>query len=155
MFEYNAVVSWKRGAEEAFTDRKYSREHTWEFDHGLKMDASPSEHIVPLPHSDPSVIDPEQAFVAAVSSCHMLTFLDQCAQAGVCVDSYEDSAVGILKRVARGKMAVTKVTLRVKASYSGDNIPDKAKLEELHHLAHEYCFIANSVTSEIVTEIIS
>lgn len=155
MFEYNAIITWNRGSDEVFTDRKYNRKHEWEFDQGLKMDASPSEHIVPLPHADPSVIDPEQAFVAAVSSCHMLTFLDQCAQAGVCVDSYEDNAVGILKRVSRGKMAVTKVTLRVKASYCGKNIPDQKMLEDLHHKAHEFCFIANSVTTEIVTEIIS
>ena len=155
MFEYNAIITWKRGESENFTDRKYSREHTWEFDGNLLLDATPSHHIVPVPYSNPNSIDPEQAFVASLSSCHMLFFLDLCSQAGIIVDHYSDEAIGELSRIGRNKMAMTKVTLKPNASYSGKNIPSIEKLEELHHRAHELCYIANSVTSEIITEIIS
>ncbi|MDG1858775.1 MAG: OsmC family protein, partial [Emcibacteraceae bacterium] len=147
--------SWQRGTQEVFTDSKYSRMHSWEFEGGIMIPASPSHHIVPLPYSNPNYVDPEQAFVASLSSCHMLTFLDICSQEGIVVDDYIDNAEGLLERIGRNKHAMTKVTLNVEAKYSGDVIPNKAKLEELHHKAHEYCFIANSVTTEIITEIIS
>ncbi len=155
MFEYPVTISWQRGEKEIFTDSKYSREHKWSFENGNVLPASPSTHIVPLPYSNENYIDPEEAFVAAVSSCHMLSFLDVTAQAGFVVDHYEDEAVGVLRRIARGVMGITKVTLKVKASYSGERIPSRAELEELHHKAHEVCFIANSVKCDIITEIIS
>ncbi|MCC3859829.1 OsmC family protein [Pseudemcibacter aquimaris] len=155
MSEYHATVSWQRGEEEKFTDEKYSRMHSWTFEGGIMIPASPSHHIVPLPYSNPNYVDPEQAYVASLSSCHMLSFLHVAAQAGFCVDEYEDNAVGYLERVSRGKMAMTKVVLRPKCTYSGAKKPTPDDLEDLHHQAHEVCFIANSVKTEIVTEIIS
>lgn len=153
MSEYKAVIAWKRGADEAFTDRKYSRLHSWAFAGGLTIDASPSHHIVPVPYSNPDYLDPEQAFVASVSSCHMLFFLDLCSQEGIVVDSYDDDAVGELARVGKNKYAMTKIVLKPQATYSGDKIPTRDDLERIHHKSHEMCFIANSVTTEIITEI--
>ncbi len=155
MFEYSAKISWERGKDEIYTDKKYSREHRWEFDGGLKIEATPSHHIVPVPYSNPFAIDPEQAFVSSLSSCHMLFFLDLCSQEGIVVDSYIDNAIGELTRIAQNKMALTKVTLKPQATYSGENIPSMEKLQEIHHRSHDLCYIANSVTTEIVTEIIS
>lgn len=155
MFDYPATIVWKRQLDELFTDKKYSREHEWEFESGNKLPASPSHHIVPLPHSNPENIDPEQAFVAALSSCHMLFFLDLASSAGFVVDSYEDAAIGELRRVERNIYAMTRVTLKPKSTYSGEKIPTREDLEQLHHKAHEMCYIANSVKTEIVTEIIS
>lgn len=155
MFDYPVTVTWKRGKDEIFTDKKYSREHMWEFDSGNRVPASPSHHIVPLPHSNPDNIDPEQAFVAALSSCHMLFFLDLASSAGFVVDSYEDEALGILSRVRRNVYAMSRVTLKPKCTYSGPKIPTREELEQLHHKSHEMCYIANSVKTEIITEIIS
>jgi organic hydroperoxide reductase OsmC/OhrA len=155
MSSHNATVSWQRGNEEVFTDQKYSRMHSWTFEGGIMVPASPSHHVVPLPFSNPNYVDPEQAFVAALSSCHMLWFLDICSQNGIVVDDYLDNAEGFLERTGRNQHAMTKVILRPEASYSGDIIPVPAKLEELHHKAHEMCFIANSVKTDVVTEIIS
>jgi organic hydroperoxide reductase OsmC/OhrA len=155
MSEYKAIISWKRGPDEKYTDQKYSREHNWAFDGGLNIPASPSHHIVPPPYSNPDYLDPEQAFVASLSSCHMLFFLDLCSREGIVVDSYVDEAVGVLERIGRNKMAMSKVTLRPQAAYSGQKIPSREDLERIHHKSHELCFIANSVTSEIITEIIS
>lgn len=155
MFDYEAKVTWTRKAAEIFTDQKYSREHKITFKNGLEIDGSPSTHIVPLPYSNPNMLDPEQAFVAALSCCHMLVFLDLCSQEGIVVDDYSDDAIGVLTRIGRNKMAMTKVTLRPMATYSGDIILTMEKLEELHHRSHELCYIANSVTTEVITEIIS
>ena len=155
MSEYKAIISWKRGPDENYIDQKYSREHNWAFDGGLNIPASPSHHIVPLPYSNPDYLDPEQAFVASISSCHMLFFLDICSREGIIVDSYVDEAAGVLERVGRNKMAMTRVTLRPQADYSGEKIPTRDDLERIHHKSHELCFIANSVTTEIITEIIS
>jgi len=123
MYNYEAKVTWARKKDEIFTDQKYSREHKISFESGLIIDGSPSGHIVPVPHSNPNFLDPEQAFVAALSCCHMLFFLDLCSREGIVIDDYADDAIGELKRIGRNKMAMTKVTLRPQARYSGENIP--------------------------------
>ena len=111
-----------------------------------------SPHSVRLPWSDPAAVDPEEGFVASISSCHMLWFLSLAAEAGWCVDRYVDDAVGEMAKDDRGRMAVTVVTLRPLVVFSGDRVPDRAELERLHHRAHEECFIANSVRSEVRCE---
>ncbi len=154
MSKYVATVSWERG-DEPFTDNAYSRGHTWSFDGGLSVPASSSPDIVPLPYSIAENVDPEEAFVASISSCHMLFFLSLAAARGIVVDHYSDDATGLMEKRPDGKTAMTKVILRPNARYSGDNLPDMSQLERLHHRAHEMCFIANSVTAEIVTEIVA
>ncbi len=148
--EYRAAIVWRREGED-FVKGRYSRAHEWRFDGGITVPASASPGVVPLPFSRAEAVDPEEAFVAALSSCHMLTFVDMARRAGIVVDSYEDEAVGQMERIAPGKMAITKVTLRPRIAFGGV-APDKAKLDELHHQAHEFCFIANSVTTEIAIE---
>jgi organic hydroperoxide reductase OsmC/OhrA len=151
MSTYTAQVRWQRG-DQKFTDNRYSRGHTWKFDGGTEVPASASPHVVPLPMSVEAAVDPEEAFVAAVSSCHMLWFLSLAAKRGYVVDSYTDDAEGVMARNAAGKVAVTKVTLRPLVVFSGANSPDRAALDALHHAAHEQCFIANSIRSEVVCE---
>jgi len=151
---YSATLRWERGSHE-FTDDNYSRGHTWEFDGGITVRASASPQIVPLPNSVAEAVDPEEAFVAAISSCHLLTFLAIAAKRGYRVDTYVDEAVGYMEKNEAGRLAVTRVVLRPAATYSGDRAPSRKDLEYMHHRAHEICFIANSVKSEIVTEIIS
>lgn len=152
MSTYNAEITWSRSEDEKFTNRKYSRLHNWQFDGGLNIPASPSHHIVPLPYSDPDLIDPEQAFVASLSSCHMLFFLDLCSRKGIVVDKYSDPAEGILEVDDDGNMSMTVVTLNPKTVFSGSNIPNKGEIEKIHHEAHELCFITNSVKTKIVLE---
>lgn len=154
MERYTATVRWERG-DQPFTDNRYSRAHVWEFDGGLTVPASASPQVVPLPASVAENVDPEEAFVAAVSSCHMLTFLGIAAKRGWVVDDYRDEAAGYMDRNAAGRLAVVRVVLRPAASYAGDRFPDAAELDRMHRWAHEQCFIANSVTSDIVTEIVS
>jgi len=151
MGEHRSTVSWARG-DARFSDRRYSRAHTWRFDGGAVVPASASPHVVPVPLSDPAGVDPEEALVAALSSCHMLTFLWLAARAGFVVDSYDDDAVGTTGKNAAGRDAVTRVVLRPSIRWSGARLPTDAELAALHHDAHEQCFIANSVTSEIVIE---
>lgn len=148
--EYRSTVIWRR-EEEGFSQGRYSRAHEWRFDGGVTVPASASPGVVPAPFVREDAVDPEEAFVAALSSCHMLTFLDLARRAGAIVDSYEDSASGILERIAPGRMAVTRVTLRPRIVFQ-DTAPDRAQLDELHEKAHEACFIANSVTTKIVIE---
>ena len=148
MSEYYATVAWQRG-EQAFTDNKYNRGHTWQFDGGLTIPASPSPHIVPSPMSVEENVDPEEAFVASLSSCHMLFFLSIAAKKGFIVDKYIDHAKGILGKNDSGKMAMVKVTLRPDIIFSGDKQPTKEDQEKIHHQAHDACFIANSVTTKI------
>lgn len=150
---YSALVKWRRGEDEAFSDNQYSRGHTWEFDGGVSVPASASPHVVPLPYSVEENVDPEEAFIASISSCHMLTFLGIAAKKRYVIDSYIDHAEGVMEEDANGKTSVTKVTLKPVIVFSG-NKPSKAQLKKLHHLAHEHCFIANSVKTEITTEII-
>ncbi|MGR5307464.1 OsmC family protein [Vibrio mediterranei] len=153
MSEHYAQISWKRKQDEVFSDNNYSRGHVWEFDGGLTVPASPSPHVVPLPLSIEENIDPEEAYIAALSSCHMLVFLSIAAKRKYVIDSYIDKAVGILAENEAGRMAVTKVILRPDVVFSGERVPTREQLEKMHHLSHENCFIANSVKTEIVTEI--
>jgi organic hydroperoxide reductase OsmC/OhrA len=149
--EYRATVKWTRG-DAKFTDQRYSRGHTWSFDGGITVPGSSSPLSVRLPFSVAEAIDPEEAFVAAVSSCHMLTFLYVAAKQGFVVDSYDDDALGIMTKNEKGRQWVSKVTLAPAIVFSGDKRPTDAQLEELHHLAHDECYIANSVKSEIVVQ---
>jgi organic hydroperoxide reductase OsmC/OhrA len=150
--EYKAVIAWKRDAAEAFSDLKFSRAHRWSFDGGITVPASSSPLSVRLPYSRAEAVDPEEALVAALSSCHMLTFLYLAAKQGYVVDAYADEAVGVMTKNARGKLFVSKVTLRPQISFSGAKQPSAAALGELHHHAHEECYIANSVLTEVVVE---
>ena len=148
---YTATIRWTRKPDEAFAKGQYSRAHEWAFDGGAVVPASPSPHIVPAPWNDPSGVDPEEAFVASLSSCHMLFFVDFARRAGIVVDSYVDEAEGVLEKRADGKMAMTKVTLRPRVTWGG-NAPDAAVIADLHHRAHEACFIANSVNTEVTID---
>jgi organic hydroperoxide reductase OsmC/OhrA len=149
--EYKATIIWRRKPDEDFAKGRYSRAHEISFDGGITLAGSSSPSVVPLPFSREDAVDPEEMFVAALSNCHMLTFLDLARRAGVGVESYEDEAVGVMERIAPQRMAITRVTLRPKIVY-GSAAPEKAKLDELHHQAHELCFIANSVKTEITIE---
>ncbi|MDB6019366.1 MAG: peroxiredoxin [Pedosphaera sp.] len=149
MSEHKATISWKRNTPE-FLKGRYSREHTWSFDGGLTVLASSSPSVVPVPYSNPANIDPEEAFVASISSCHMLTYIYVAGKQGFQVDSYHDDAVGMTTKNEQGVPWVSLVTLNPKIAYSGDKLPTAADVEYLHHLAHEQCFIANSVKTQIV-----
>jgi len=152
MGDYTATIRWARGECE-FADDKYSRAHEWVFDGGVTVPASASPHIVPLPLSVAENVDPEEAFVASLSSCHMLFFLSLAVRRGVAVDTYTDNAIGYLEKQADGRIAMTRVVLRPEARYA--ETPDPALIEKLHHRAHELCFIANSVKTEVQTDIIA
>src|SRR5690606_12625408 len=136
MSEHLAVVEWSRDGH-AFADNRYSRAHDWRFDGGAVVRGSSAPSSVPLPMSDPAAVDPEEALVAAVSSCHMLFFLAYAAKGGFVVDRYLDSAVGVMGRDERGRMAITQVILRPAIDWSGDVRPDAATIDDLHHRAHE------------------
>jgi len=146
---YKTKILWKKNSDESFLDRKYSRVHKWIFDGGIQVHASSSPHVVPLPMSDETAVDPEEAFIAAASSCHMLSFLYIAAVRKFIVESYEDNAEGVLKKNDEGKMSVTQINLKPEIIFSRDNIPSEDQLKELHHLAHESCYIANSVKTKI------
>ncbi len=150
MSDYRTTVRWERG-DQNFLDNKYSRSHTWIFDGGAQIAASSSPHVVPVPMSVAENVDPEEAFIASISSCHLLFFLYFAAKRGFVLDTYVDEATGTVGKNAEGKLAVTKVTLRPVTAFSGDNQPSAEELEEMHHQSHESCFIANSVTTEIET----
>ncbi len=152
MAQHSTTVVWQRDDGTAFTDNRYSRRHTWCFDGGTTVPASASPHVVPLPYSDPAGVDPEEAFVASLSSCHMLWFLDIAARAGWVVDSYCDEATGTLARNAQGQQAMTHVVLRPAVKFAPGQSPTPQELQDLHHRAHASCFIANSVKSEVVCE---
>jgi organic hydroperoxide reductase OsmC/OhrA len=151
MSEHKATISWRRSGPD-FLAGKYSREHVWKFDGGSSISASPSPVNVPAPWSNPADVDPEEAYVASISSCHMLTFLFVASKKGFIADSYDDDAVGQMTRNASGVMWVSSVRLRPRISWSGEKLPSESDEEELHHLAHEQCFIANSVKTEILIE---
>src|SRR5207248_7450 len=133
------------------TDQRYSRAHRWSFDGGLTVPASSSPLSVPLPMSEAANVDPEEAFVAALSSCHMLFFLSIAAQRGFVVESYTDRAQGTLARNAAGKMAMTRVALRPAIEFAAQ-APSAEELAAIHHAAHEKCYLANSVITEVVVE---
>ena len=151
MSTYTATIRWSRTGDGDFTKGQYSRAHEWEFDGGAVVPASASPHFVPTPCSDVAGVDPEEAFVASLSSCHMLFFVDFARRAGFVLDDYVDEAEGVLEKRSDGKMAMTRVTLRPRVTWGGSP-PDDAAIADLHHRAHEACFIANSVTTEVVVQ---
>jgi organic hydroperoxide reductase OsmC/OhrA len=151
MSTYTATIRWSREGAPDFAKGQYSRAHEWAFDGGLTVPAGPSPHIVPAPWSNPSGVDPEEALVASLSSCHMLFFVDLARRAGLVVDSYADEAEGVIEKRDDGKMWMSKVTLRPRITWGGET-PDEATVADLHHKAHDFCFIANSVTTEVVVE---
>ena len=151
MAEYKALVVWNRDGA-AFTDNRYSRGHRWLFDGGIEVPASASPHVVPLPLSVAAAVDPEEAFVASLSSCHMLWFLSIAARRGFVVESYRDEAVGVLEKNASGKLAMTRVTLRPEVHFSGENRPPALDVAAMHHEAHAECFIARSVRTDVRCE---
>ena len=148
MAEYRATIHWARTSEE-FLRGKYSREHTWAFDGGVVIPASASPSVVPTPWSNPAGVDPEEAFVAALSSCHMLTFLYLAGKQGFQVDRYDDVAVGVMTKNDRGVPWVSSVVLRPEIVFSGTKVPGPGEIKQLHHRAHEECYIANSVKTEV------
>jgi organic hydroperoxide reductase OsmC/OhrA len=151
MAHYIAEVIWKRGAQD-FLDNRYSRKHTLRFDGGIEVPGSSSPHVVPQPMSDAAAVDPEEMFVASIANCHMLFFLSIAAREGFRVDSYHDRALGVMGKNSAGKTAVTKVTLRPEVRFSGERVPGKGEIDAMHHEAHDECFIANSVLSEVTCE---
>jgi organic hydroperoxide reductase OsmC/OhrA len=151
MSEHLATVEWSRGDQD-FTGNHYSRAHDWRFDGGAVVRGSSAPTSVPEPLSDPAAVDPEEALVAALSSCHMLFFLAFAAKGGFTVDSYRDEAAGVLGRDERGKTSITSVSLRPAVVFSGDNRPDAAAIDALHHRAHEACYIANSIRAEVTIQ---
>lgn len=150
--EYRADLHWQRQPGEAFTDQRYSRRHVLRFDGGAEVAGSSSPQVVREPWSDPSAVDPEEMFVASLSSCHLLWFLSLAAADGWCVDAYADEAQGLMAHDERGRMVMTAVTLRPAVRFAGPATPGAAQLADLHHRAHEACFIANSVRSEVRCE---
>lgn len=149
---YTARIAWQRQAQDAFTDQQYSRRHAWHFDGGAVVAGSSSPLSVPLPLSDASAVDPEEAFVAALSSCHMLWFLHLAAKADWVVDAYEDQATGRMGRNAAGRIAMLEVTLHPVVRFGGGRAPNEAEHAQLHHAAHEACYIANSVNCLVQCE---
>lgn len=150
MASYTAEVFWERG-EQAFTDNKYSRKHVLRFDGGIEVAGSSSPHVVPPPYSEAAAIDPEEAFVSSLSSCHMLWFLSLAVKRKLVVDRYRDVATGVMAKNAEGRWAMTTVTLHPEVHFSGRQ-PTREELDELHHEAHEQCFIANSVKTDVRCE---
>ena len=151
MAQHDATIAWSNDDPEAFRSGHYSRAHNWSFDGGAVVPASASPSVVRPPMSDPAGVDPEEAFVASVASCHMLWFLDLARRAGHALLTYEDEAQGTLEKCADGKVRITRVILRPRVGFAGE-APDAAALGALHHAAHEACFIANSITAEVVVE---
>jgi organic hydroperoxide reductase OsmC/OhrA len=151
MSEYTAEVLWQRGDQD-FLANTYSRRHSLRFDGGAEWTGSSSPHVVPLPFSDASAVDPEESFVASLSSCHMLWFLTMAVKRKFCVDRYFDAATGVMEKNAEGKMAMTVVTLRPEVTFSGANLPTREQIDHMHHRAHEECFIANSVKTDVRCE---
>lgn len=151
MGHYTATILWERNGA-VFTDNRYSRAHRWRFDGGIEVPASPSPLVVPVPLSAAAAVDPEEAFVAALSSCHMLWFLSIAAKRGFLAESYRDEAVGVMARNAAGKLAMTEVTFRPAVVFDGENRPNPDEVEAIHQEAHEQCFIASSVTTEVRCE---
>ncbi len=151
MAQYSAEILWLRGGQD-FLGNRYSRRHVLRFDGGLEVPGSSSPHVVPVPMSDPAAVDPEEAFVASLSSCHMLWFLSIAAKNKFCVDRYLDAATGVMEKNGDGKLVMSVVTLRPEASFSGERRPTREDIDRMHHEAHEDCFIANSVRSEVRCE---
>jgi organic hydroperoxide reductase OsmC/OhrA len=148
MSEHVATIRWQRGDAD-FLAGKFSRVHTWSFDGGASLEASAAPSVVPAQFTSAAAVDPEEALVASAASCHMLTFLYFAYKQGFEIDRYEDQAVGLMTKGANGVPWVSTITLRPKIVYGGDKKPTAEQEKRLHHDAHEKCFIANSVKSEI------
>ncbi len=151
MSEHTATIEWKRG-EHPFAKGRYSRRHEWRFDGGAVVGASSSPHVVREPFSDPTAVDPEEAFVAALSSCHMLWFLSIAAERGFIVDDYVDEPVGHMREDDAGKSVIAELVLRPRVTFNGAQ-PPRERIDEIHHAAHEHCFLANSVKTAIRVEV--
>ena len=149
--QYTSKILWERNGA-IFSDNRYSRKHVWRFDGGIEVPASSSPQVVRVPLSDAAAVDPEEAFIASLASCHMLWLLDIAARAGFIIDTYVDDAVGILAKNSAGKLAMTTVTLKPNVIFSGDKLPSREDIERMHHKAHDECFIATSVKSEVRCE---
>lgn len=151
MAQYTAEVIWARG-DQAFVDNRYRRGHLLRFDGGVEMPGSASPHLVRAPMSDVAAVDPEEMLVASLASCHMLFFLGFAAKQGFRVDHYADAATGVMGKNDEGRMAMTLVTLHPAVTFSGEQLPTHEAIEQLHHEAHEACFIANSIRAEVRCE---
>jgi organic hydroperoxide reductase OsmC/OhrA len=151
MADYTVEALWLRDAQN-FLDQRYSRRHLLRFDGGLAIPASSSPHVVPVPMSDAAALDPEEAFIGALCSCHMLWFLSIAAQRGFRIDRYSDSASGVMGRDAAGRVMMSLVTLHPAVTFSGDSLPTRAQIAHMHELAHQECFIANSVKTTVRCE---
>jgi len=151
MHRYTAHVTWSRG-DQPFTDQRYSRRHLIRFDGGVELPGSSSPQVVRVPFSDPTAVDPEEAFVASLAACHMLWFLSIAAGRGFCVDHYEDPAEGTMDKGPAGKLWMNVVTLRPQVRFTGERQPTPEEFDAMHHEAHDECFIANSVRTEVRCE---
>ena len=152
MSRYTANVRWMRGGAK-FTDNRYSRRHAWRFDGGAEVPGSASPHSVPVPYSDPEAVDPEEALVAALSSCHMLFFLSIAAKRGHRIDEYDDDAEGFLEKDADGRMSITRIVLHPRIAFSADTPPpSSAEIDAMHDEAHHACYIANSIKAKVGCE---
>lgn len=151
MHTYEATITWNRN-DQSFVDNRYSRGHTWSFDGGAQVAASSSPLVVPLPMSVAANVDPEEALVAAASSCHMLFFLSIAARRGFVIDRYVDRAFGIMEKNAEGRVAMTRITLRPEIAFGGERQPTDEELARIHHESHEQCYIANSLKTDIRVE---
>ena len=149
MSTHNATLTWTRGGDDDFGAGKYSRAHEIAFDGGVSIPASASPSVVKAPYSREDAVDPEEMLVASLSSCHMLTFLDLARRAGFIVDSYTDRAEGVMSKNEQGRFAVTQVKLNPRIAWSGEKQPAPEDVRELHHKAHEFCFIANSFRGDV------
>ena len=147
MSEHKVYLSWKNEGED-FSYKTYDRSHLWKFEGGTVIKASAAPDYM----GRSELVNPEEAFAASLASCHMLTFLAIASMKKYTVATYEDNAVAILGKNEKQRMAVTTVYLRPNISFNGDNIPDKTIVDEMHHRAHQECFISNSVLTEIVIE---
>jgi len=148
---YGCVVEWSRG-DAPFTDGRYGRAHEWRFDGGAVVRASSSPHSVRVPWSDPQAVDPEEALVAAASSCHMLWFLSLAAEQGFVVDGYSDAAEAQMGPIGFGRQGILAIVLHPQVTFSGARTPEDAAVRQLHEVAHERCYIANSLRSEVRVE---
>ena len=151
MSTYTATIQWQRTSN-AFAQNEYSRKHEWTFDGGISVPASASPEIVPEPFSDPAAIDPEEAFIASLSSCHMLWFLSITSREGYIVDDYTDQVQGKMEKNQEGKLAITQVILQPVVRFGGNQRPNQSVFDELHHRAHQRCYIAHSVRTAITID---
>ena len=150
MSTYTAKITWESDSPETFTKNKYTRGHEWVFDGGVTVPASSSPHLVRVPNSVEAAVDPEDALVASASSCHMLSFFYVAAKAGFNALSYEDNAIGEMAATEAGKEWMAKITLDPQVVWADGAAPSDERLAELHHEAHEICYIANSLKTDIV-----